>query len=195
VPNALLSDISIIIPIAPDEDAHKTLLNDLKHTNAEIILSSSTSRAKSLNEGADKATRETLCFLHADTRINKAAINALENARNPNAINYFGLSYGRGLTQLNAIGANLRSRLFALPYGDQGFTLTKHLFNQIGGFPESHPYGEDLLFIRAARAKNIPLNHLHAPLTTSPRQYQKIGWLKLTLTRQCQLFKLMRVKL
>jgi len=194
-PNIPLSNVAIIIPIAPNETAHKALLKDLENTNVEIILSSEGSRAESLNIGAQKATREILCFLHADTRIDKIAINALENANNPDVINYFNLSYDGGLAQLNAIGANLRSSIFGLPYGDQGFTLTKALFNKIGGFPENYTFGEDLLFIRKAKQKDVHLNRLPAKLITSPRQYEKTGWLKLTLIRQYQLFKLIRIKL
>ena len=190
----MLKDVSIIIPIAPDETAHEKLIETLGTTEAEIIISSESTRAKSLNAGAAIAKHNTLCFLHADTQLDQSAINALQNL-DQTAVNYFGLSYGGGIAELNAIGANIRSKLFGLPYGDQGFILTKDLFNQIGSFPENTPYGEDLLFIRKAKKAGIKLNPLVAKIISSPRQYKKVGWLKLTLYRQAQLFKLIRAKL
>ena len=54
------------------------------------------------------------------------------------ALYYFSLKFDDGrILRLNSLGANLRSRLFSLPYGDQGFCLSKELFLRIGGFPEN----------------------------------------------------------
>ena len=196
--SSVLEKISIIIPLAPDENAHERLLDDLKPLNAEIIVSSEGSRAKSLNAGVAKARHNFLWFLHADSRVSTDNIDALQKAlaRRSNALHYFDLSYEEGgLARLNAWGANIRCHLFELPYGDQGFCISKTMFNKIGGYPEDAPYGEDLLFIRLASQAGIGLNRIPSKLRTSARKYHQHGWLKLTLVRQWQMIKLLRQEL
>ena len=196
VPEHLLENISIVIPIAKDETKHHDLLKTLEHTDAQVIISSESSRAKSLNAGANKASKDYLWFLHADSDIDVHAIVTLSKAikEKPHAIHYLNLAYDEGLAKLNAYGANMRSRLFGLPYGDQGYCMHRSIFKNIGGYPEDAPYGEDLLFIRKAKTIGIKLNNIPATITTSARQYKKIGWLKLTCYRQWQLFKLLTRK-
>jgi hypothetical protein len=193
-----LNHVSIIIPVASSETAHDQLLGDLKHLNNEIIVSSEGSRAKSLNAGAAQATQAFLWFLHADSRVSADNLTDLAQAleKRPDALHYFDLSYEEnGLPTLNAWGANIRSRLFGLPYGDQGFCISKTLFNKIGGYPENISYGEDLLFVRLSKKSNIKLNRIPSKLLTSARKYNQHGWLKLTVLRQWQMLKLMRQKL
>lgn len=196
--SSALDRVSIIIPLAPGETAHEQLLDDLKHLGTEIIVSSEGSRAKSLNVGAAKARNPFLWFLHADSRVSAENLVDLEQAltRRSNALHYFDLAYEEGgLSTLNAWGANIRSRLCGLPYGDQGFCISRTLFEKIGGYPEDAPYGEDLLFIRMAKRTGIRLNRIPSKLTTSARKYHQHGWLKLTVLRQWQMLKLMRQEL
>lgn len=191
----MLERVSIIIPVAPEETAQQQLLDDLAQLNNEIIVSSEGSRAKSLNVGAAKAGHDFLWFLHADSRVSTENLVDLEQAleKHPNALHYFDLAYaGGGLAALNAGGANIRSRLFGLPYGDQGFCVAKRLFDEIGGFPENVPYGEDVLFVRLAKRVGIKLNRIPSKLVTSSRKYQQHGWFKLTALRQWQMVKLLR---
>ncbi len=190
-----LDRVSIIIPIAPHETAHERLLGDLKFLNNKIIVSSEKSRSKSLNAAAVSSTRPFLWFLHADSRVSAENLVDLAQAleRISNALHYFDLAYEEGgLPVLNAWGANIRSQLLGLPYGDQGFCISKTLFNKIGGFPENVPYGEDLLFVRLAKRSGIKLNRIPSPLVTSARKYHQHGWLRLTALRQWQMMKLMR---
>jgi glycosyltransferase involved in cell wall biosynthesis len=194
----VLDNVSIIIPTAPDETAQQQLLNDLKQLNNQIIISAEGSRAKSLNVGAVKASDDFLWFLHADSRVSTENIFALEQAlkKRSNVLHYFDLAYDGGhLTNSNSLGANIRSRLLGLPYGDQGFCISKNLFNKIGGYPENVPYGEDLLFIRLAKRAGIKLNRVPSKLLTSARKYKQHGWLKLTVLRQWQMVKLLRQNL
>lgn len=194
----MLDHISIIIPVAPDEAAHENLLQDLQQFDAEIIVSSEASRAKSLNAGAAKANQSFLWFLHADSRVRPDNITLLKLALSlrPDALHYFDLAFEEGgLATLNACGANARSRLFGLPYGDQGFCISKTVFDKVGGYPEDVPYGEDLLFVRLAKKAGVELNRIPSELSTSARKYQQQGWLALTAKRQVQLWKLMRRKL
>ena len=190
-----LSRLSIIIPVAPGETAQQQLLEDLAALDSEIVVSSEGSRAKSLNIGAAKARHDVLWFLHADSRVSAENLSALSQALKSGSetLYYFDLAYeGGGLAALNAGGANIRSQWFDLPYGDQGLCISKALFDTIGGYPENVAYGEDLLFVRLAKRAGIQLKRIPSKLVTSARKYQQLGWLKLTVLRQWQLFKLLR---
>ena len=181
--------LSIIIPLAHDETQHKQLLADLQtysQEQAEIIPCSNQSRAKSLNTGAAEANGEWLWFVHADSRISADNIQALEQSleKYPDALHYFDLAFDRQFLRGNALGANLRSRLLGLPFGDQGFCIKKNLFNQLGGYCEDTAYGEDLLFVWQAHQARIKLRRIPSTLLTSGRKYQQQGWLKLSLFYQ-----------
>ncbi|MFK7839104.1 MAG: hypothetical protein AB8B83_02135 [Bdellovibrionales bacterium] len=193
-------NISVIIPLAPNEQSHHQLLDDLKDTGFEIITLSEGTRAKSLNKGAEIAKHNSLWFLHADSRVSKNNLDALNQAIKQTAntistLHYFNLTYRQGgVASLNAIGANLRSCILGLPYGDQGFCMSKDTFKTIGNYPDA-PYGEDVLFIRKAKRNGVKLNRIASKLSTCARKYHDIGWLKLTVIRQIQILKLIRQKI
>lgn len=181
--------LSIIIPLAPNETQHQRLLADLQthsQLQAEIKTCANTSRADSLNRGAAEANGEWLWFLHADSRINADNLKCLEQSlqEHPNALHYFDLAFDNQFLQGNALCANLRSRILQLPFGDQGFCIKKSLFNELGGYSEDTAYGEDLLFVWQAHQAGIKLHRIPSKLLTSGRKYQQQGWLKLTLVYQ-----------
>lgn len=175
--------------MGPLESALETLLRDLSSVKneAELIIVSGSSRAKQLNEGAKKATRDFLWFLHADSRLALKALYSLPKSldKNPEALHYFNLRFlpdGPPLMFMNEIGCWIRSRILGIPFGDQGFAISRKNFDRIGGFPEDALYGEDHLFVWRARQKKIPLIAVGASLYTSARRYVQTGWAKLTWT-------------
>jgi GT2 family glycosyltransferase len=186
-----LADVSIVIPTANNEEALSTLLADIDKLAlaAEVIISAEGSRAKSLNMGAAKASKKYIWFLHADSRIDQNTAIALTKSiqQTPDALHYFDLAFlhdGPELTRLNAWGANWRSHWLGVPFGDQGFCISKALFNQIGGYPEDVAYGEDHLLVWRSRQLGIPLKCTNTFLYTSARKYRDRGWLKITLKYQ-----------
>jgi len=197
-----LRHVSIIIPVWKQETKLQTLLNDLKECEAEIILSEEGSRAKSLNVGAEKATRSILWFVHADSRVTAENIQTLNTSLQqfPDALHYFKLAFAEGglkggLSNINAQGANIRSSLISLPYGDQALCLSKKQFDLIGGYPENTPYGEDLLFVRLAKKRLIPIVEVSSYLVSSARKYQTQGWVKTSLMHWYIMFKLLFKKI
>lgn len=185
----MLEQISIIIPVHEKEKQLDRLLFDLEPIKDKlaIIIRSEGTRAKSLNAGATAATSQFLWFLHADSRVTAKNTQALEQTlhKKPNDLHYFDLAFDkRGLASINAWGANIRSRLFGTPFGDQGFCISKKQFEKTGGYPEDVPYGEDLMFVWKARQTGIKLNRIPSKLVTSSRKYKTHGWLKLTLLYQ-----------
>lgn len=180
--------LSIIIPVAPDEDAHEELLRQLNAFDAEIIVSSEGSRARSMNVAASHAKGEYLWFLHADSRLDDDIFAALETVCrhvDGNTLYYFDLGFYDGvLTHLNAWGANMRSRLLKAPYGDQGFFMARDVFNKVVGFREDIARAEDLYFILKARKDGVRITPIGATIHTSARRYQSTGWLRLSFKYQ-----------
>ncbi|MEP6938153.1 MAG: glycosyl transferase family 2, partial [Rudaea sp.] len=74
-----------------------------------------------------------------------------------------------------------RSRWFGLPFGDQGFVVPARSFAQLGGYDETVRYGEDHLFVWAARAGGLAVLPIGATVFTSARKYAAGGWLRTTL--------------
>jgi rSAM/selenodomain-associated transferase 2 len=143
-------------------------------------------RGVQLNAGARAARRQFLWFLHADSRLRADSLSALAHAlaEQPGALHYFDLEFqndGPFLTRLNAAGTWFRSHALGIPFGDQGFCVRRDLFEKLGGYPEHLPYGEDHVFVWAARRGRIPLRCTGARLLTSARKYRRRGWLRTTL--------------
>lgn len=210
----MLGDITLLIPVGAGELAWRTLLTDLKPlpARAELIfiavesqpedlheavadqsvpchvrwLQTEPNRARQLNYGAKRASRDFLWFLHADSRINSAAVHSLDKAicQAPLALHYFDLAFqsdGPALSRVNAWGANFRSRFLHLPFGDQGLCLSRDQFWRLGAFDEHAPYGEDHLLIWKARRAGISVRPVGARIYTSARKYAQHGWLRTTL--------------
>jgi len=176
--------LSIVIPAAPDEPALPGLLSALEAQidgDVEVHVARGEGRADALNRGTQQAGGEHVWWLHADTRLLGGEVAALRAAiaRRPEALLWFDLAYDRDgpwLTQLNARGANRRSRWLGAPYGDQGLCLRREAWAQVGGFPEEVAYGEDHVFVWRCRRAGIPLVPVGASLTTSARRYAEQGW-------------------
>ncbi|MGE3535702.1 MAG: glycosyltransferase family 2 protein [Parachlamydiales bacterium] len=201
-----LKELSIIIPIGATESEWPILLSDLEllPQESEIIIvvpdgcpfpqakaglrfvQSPPGRAKQMNTGARQARNKFLWFVHADSRIPSQSIEALKNAliEAPSRLHFFDLEFladGPVLTRLNTLGAWVRARLLGLPFGDQGFCISKNLFESLGRFPENVLYGEDHLFVWKARKSGIPIRSTRGRIYTSSRKYRDKGWAKTTL--------------
>jgi len=182
--------LSIVIPARPDEPELPALLARLQDEAVhEVLVKSEGSRAASLNAGAREATGDLLWFLHADSQLSGETIPALLTAgkRHPEALLFFDLAFagdGGRLPRLNAAGANLRSRLLRLPFGDQALACGREVFTRIGPYPEDAPYGEDHLFVWQAHRAGVPVRPVGRRLVTSARRYRAQGWLRLTLLYQ-----------
>jgi len=209
-----MTDISVIIPLATDENAWQSLLADLaklqdgteilfvtskeNKTSHETILlpnkevrwlKSKAGRANQMNAGAKAAKGEHLWFLHADSKFGRDTLSVLLRAiqNHPDSLLYFDLAFlndASCLMCINSWGVRFRSRILKVPFGDQGFCIDKNLFKKLGGFPEGLAYGEDHVFVWKARQNGIAVQPVCATLYTSARKYKKHGWLKTTYLHQ-----------
>ena len=146
-----------------------------------------TGRAAQQNHGAASASSHFLWFLHADSGLEADALAVLWQrlSADSSALWYFDLHFlpdGPRLMWLNALGAQLRSRLLGMPFGDQGLALSRESFARLGGFREDARYGEDHLLVWAARRSGVRLRSVGRPIHTSARKYQQQGWLRTTLS-------------
>lgn len=125
---------------------------ELAKKEGALVLESSKGRGIQLNRGASSANGEILLFLHADSfflDIDYRRFSELIK-RYPNG--FFRLRFDKDTPSIRIVEffANLRSRIFRLPYGDQAIFLKKELFIKLGGF-KNYPFLEDLELVRRIR--------------------------------------------
>lgn len=151
--------------------------SDRHSDQTRIVLYGERGRARQMNAGAKRATGEILLFLHADSLLPAGAIDAVAGAVRSPAVagGAFRLKIDSNRFFLRVVGklANLRSRLFTLPYGDQGFFVRRDLFERLGGYAEM-PLMEDVDFIRRLKREGEVVL-LAEEITTSPRRWLREG--------------------
>ena len=153
-------------------------------------------RGRQMNAGAAVATGETLLFLHADTQLPPGFRSEIDSVLQRGCVaGAFRLRIrsDRGLLRIIERGANARSRLLQMPYGDQAIFLPARLFYQLGGYADL-PLMEDFeLCRRLRRVGRIGLAASAA--TTSPRRWNAIGIARTTAINQlCVLGYMLRVR-
>lgn len=141
------------------------------------VLRTVRNRAFQLNAGADVAEGSFLLFLHADTRLPVGFDAAVRSA-----LAEHGVAGGAFRLRIDTPGwplriieqaVALRSRLFQMPYGDQGIFVRTETFRQIGGFPDL-PIMDDFELIRRLRQQG-KVEVLSLPATTSGRRWRELG--------------------
>jgi rSAM/selenodomain-associated transferase 2 len=167
--------------------AHEVVVADGGSTDATRALAAAAGarvieaprgRGRQLRAGAAAASAPWLAFLHADVRLSAAAVAALDAVvapRAPDAVYAFRLHIdapGAAFRVVEA-GANLRSRLLQLPYGDQGLVLPRARYEAAGGHPPI-PLMEDVVLVRAL-ARRARIRLLDASVTVSARRWLRDG--------------------
>lgn len=142
-----------------------------------LVLPTAPGRAGQQNFGAARARGGWLLFLHADSRPPVGFDEQIAHTLSDPAIQAGAFSLAidaAGLSlRLMEGGANLRSRLLGLPYGDQGIFLEKKRFLESGGFTPL-PLMEDFELSRRLKRRGRLIT-LPAAMTTSARRWQKLG--------------------
>lgn len=204
-------NISVIIPTLNEGKSLGRLLTSLhEYPELEIIVadggssdqtleiakyysvrtvSSGPGRGRQQNKGASSASCDTLLFLHSDTFLpvnfpyHIASLLSLPDT----AGGAFRLKIddpGAGY-RIIEWGANLRSSLFQMPYGDQAIFVSKHLFFKAGAFPDQMILEDVELVRRLKKFGRIRL--APSAVSTSPRRWQKLGLARTTLLNQVML--------
>jgi rSAM/selenodomain-associated transferase 2 len=176
--------------IVVDGGSSDATLAVAKSTGARI-LTAPRGRGSQLAAGAAAASGEWLLFLHADCRLQPGWAEALRafmsapgaegragragRASRAGRAGYFDLLLddpnpaARRLERLVA----WRSRVLALPYGDQGLLLSRALYASVGGF-RPLPLMEDVDLVR--RLGRARLARIGTPILASARRYRAEGY-------------------
>jgi rSAM/selenodomain-associated transferase 2 len=175
-------DLEIIVADGGSSD--RTVACAVRH--GVQVVTAEGGRGGQLDRGAELAARETLLFLHADTLLPAdfaaqiQAVLALPHT----AAGAFRLRIDAQGTGYRCIewGANLRSRLLGMPYGDQAIFVRTRVLRQAGGVPRQ-PILEDVALIR--RLKRFGrIRIAPAAVTASARRWQRLGLFRTTLCNQ-----------
>lgn len=132
-------------------------------------------RGGQLARGVAASEGVWLLVLHADTQLSHGWTEAVEAALAAGTPGYFPLGFrAPGLApRLVAGWANLRARLFGLPFGDQGLLVSREDYDAAGGYPDI-PLMEDMALAR----KLTGLRPLGATALTSWQRYASKGWMR-----------------
>ncbi|EBA15507.1 glycosyl transferase, group 2 family protein [Roseobacter sp. SK209-2-6] len=135
------------------------------------------SRGGQLRRGCARAKGDWLLILHADTQLQEgwSRVVAEHLREGQGSPAYFQLRFrAKGVMPGWVAGwANLRARLFALPYGDQGLLIPRAVYEAAGGYPDQ-PLMEDVALVN--RLNGIVA--LKAVAATGAERYQRNGWLR-----------------
>ncbi|MGV6850436.1 MAG: glycosyltransferase [Marinibacterium sp.] len=135
------------------------------------------SRGGQIRRGVSMVKGSWILILHADTVLTAGWTQAvgthIETGGGPA---HFRLAFrARGVMPACVAGwGNLRARVFALPYGDQGLLVSRHDYDRAGGCPDQ-PLMEDVALVRAL---GRPLVALDVVAATGAERYIKHGWMR-----------------
>jgi len=172
-----LQPLEIIVSDGGSDD--NTVMVAKRH-NAKVIQSPK-GRGIQLHRGAQASSGEVLLFLHADGRLDERLCrNDIEQCISEGYCGgFFTLLFEdpRPTLRLVEFFANLRARLFQLPYGDQAIFLTRDAYEEVGGFRD-YPFLEDLDMAIRLRKKGYRLKALQYPVIVSARRFGDKGFLR-----------------
>lgn len=204
----MTSNISIIIPTLNEENLLEGFLSSLQEfPGVELIVAdggsadrtldiarsfpvriveSAPGRGRQQNAGARVASHAILLFLHSDTRLPPtfsdqvhATLEHADTVAGAFHLHIDARGFGYRLVEW---GANIRSRLFGLPYGDQAIFMEKQVFEKANGFPEQ-PLLEDVALI--GRLKQLgSITIAPGAVSTSARRWHHLGIVRTTLINQ-----------
>lgn len=196
--------ISVIIPVLNEAEIldislsrlqteleeHELIIVDGGSTDTSVeiarefgnVINSEKGRAKQLNTGAAAATGDILIFLHADVRLERGAIAAVETALSSGYVGGGFLQKIDGSSILYRIierVADMRGKYLKVFYGDSGIFVTRSGFKQIGGFPEV-PIMEEMGFSKSMR-KLGKTTMVKPRIHISARRWERGGIVRTTL--------------
>lgn len=141
-----------------------------------VVVSGPASRGGQLRRGAQRAGGAWLLFVHADTVLPAGWAEVVRAHMGAGGAACFRLGFDveGAMPRLVAGWANLRSRWFGLPYGDQALLVSAEDYAAAGGFRDI-PLMEDVALVRALAGR---ITVLPLAVTTSAERYRRDGWIR-----------------
>jgi rSAM/selenodomain-associated transferase 2 len=145
------------------------------------VISAACGRGHQLLTGGEVALGPWFLFLHADTvldpgwREQVARFITEPHHAEMAAVFRFALDDPLPAARRLERWVNWRVRRLGLPYGDQGLLIHSHFYRALGGY-RPLPLMEDVDLVRRIGRRRLVL--LDARATTSPRRWQRDGWLR-----------------
>lgn len=145
------------------------------------VLQSQRGRGRQLHQGAQAASGTWFLFLHADTELigpwQSEIHKNTQSADQKPAV--FRLTYDDDSLSARFVGTwgTMRSRLFGVPYGDQGLLMSAARYHDIGGFDPDLPLMEDVDLMERLGGKGS-FTIMKASTRTSSEKYLAEGWFR-----------------
>ena len=178
-----IPDIEVIVADGGSTDRTVEIVGQYRDVK---VVPSVKGRSVQMNKGAGSASGEILLFLHADCVLSREAVLNVRNVLGSSA--FVGGAFKIRLLsdkfpyRLIEMGINFRSKVFKLPYGDQGLFVKRSVFEELGGFREM-PNCEDLDFICRLK-KQGKIIILDEMISSSIRRWVNHGILRTSLRNQ-----------
>ena len=175
----------IEVIIADGGSTDRTVEIAEQHRDVKVV-TSLMGRSIQMNKGAECADGKILLFLHADCVLSREVVLNVRNVLG-------GHSFVGGAFKIRLLsdkllyriiekGINFRSKIFKLPYGDQGLFVKRSVFEELGGFREMLNC-EDLDFVcRLKKQGKIAI--LDERISSSIRRWENHGILQTSLRNQ-----------
>ncbi len=164
------------------------------------IITAPMGRGAQLRAGAQAARGDFLLFLHGDTVLDPTWIDEARQFMGREGIDseklgVFKLRFDTDdwRASIVARGAMARTKLFSLPYGDQGMLISRSFYERLGGYALL-PLFEDVDFIeRAIKEKGRGVLHVFKTCAvTSPERYEKKGYARQVISNLMRLARYKR---
>jgi rSAM/selenodomain-associated transferase 2 len=200
-PTALAMKLSVIVPTLQAGDCLSATLGSLTDADEVLIvdggssdntraiaaaagariISSEPGRGHQLMTGGELAQGPWFLFLHADTVLDSGWSDEVERftavPRHAQMAAVFRFALDDPLPAARRVErwVDRRVRRLGLPYGDQGLLIHRDFYRSLGGY-RPLPLMEDVDLVRRIGRRRLVL--LNAKATTSPRRWQRDGWLR-----------------
>ncbi len=160
-----------------------------RRLGAERVVDSSPGRSRQVARGFEISRGEVILILHADSRLEEGWDAELRDALADPGVagGAFRLRFESERLAYRSLelGVMLRTRIWGLPYGDQGLFARRGVLEQPGALDPT-PIFEDLDLARRIRARGR-LALLRSCAYTSPRRYERNGIVRVLALNQLAL--------